>query len=164
MPAAELVDPIPFGWWWPWVAGALVVLVVGWYVGVLRWTRAPGDTPPPAPAGPEVRPAAQTRRDPWAMLRGTTLARLDEVERRYRDGEVDARGAHLELRAAVREFASVRTGVDTTTMTATQAREDRATRPLASLLEGSSVPAFARSSRARVTRSLDQARQRVRSW
>ncbi|WP_087508560.1 hypothetical protein [Cellulomonas iranensis] len=164
MPAAELVDPMPFSWWWPWVAGAIVVLVAAWFVGVLLWTRRPADAPPEPTPAPAARPAAKASTDPWMMLRATTLARLDEVERRYRAGDVDARGAHLELRAAVREFATVRTGVDTTTMTASQARERRETRPLAPLLEQSSVPAFARSSRTRVTRSLDQARARVRSW
>ncbi len=164
MPGAELVDPVPYAGWWPWVALAVVLAVVGWYVWVWRSTRGPAPTPAPAPAVPGAPPAPRTRRDPYAALRGTTLARLDEVERRYRAGDVDARGANLEIRWALREFATARTGVDTSAMTAAAARADHRTRPLASLLENTAVPTFGLGSRARVDRSLEQARKRVRSW
>ncbi|MBF0687340.1 MAG: hypothetical protein IR158_06170 [Cellulomonas sp.] len=166
MPGAELVDPVPYAPWWPWVAVAIILAVAGWFVWVVRSTRAPAQdapasVPPPAPAAP---PAPKNRRDPYAALRGTTLARLDEVERRYRAGDVDVRGANLEIRYVLREFATGRTGVDTSTMTAAAARADRRTRPLSTLLENTSMPTFAPTSRARLSRSLDQARNRVRTW
>ncbi|UZN02787.1 hypothetical protein [Cellulomonas sp. S1-8] len=165
MPGAELVDPIPYAGYWPWVALAIVVAVVAWYVWAVRSTRAPADAPTPAAAPTRVvRPTARVQSDPYAALRGTTLARLDEVERRYRAREIDMRGANLEIRWALREFATGRTGVDTTAMTASTARLDRRTRPLATLLENTSVPTFASTSRTRVTRTLDQARKRVRAW
>ena len=86
-----------------------------------------------------------------------------ELIRNVRDA-LDVRGANLEIRFALREFATARTGVDTSAMTAAQARGDRRTRPLAALLENSSVPTFAPTTRARLARSLDQARKRVRTW
>jgi len=166
VPGAELVDPVPYSGWWPWVAVAIVLAVVGWYVWVWRSTRGPAAaSPPPAvPGVPGAPRAASSRRDPYAALRGTTLARLDEVERRHAAGDVDARGANLEIRWVLREFATARTGVDTSAMTAAAARADRRTRPLASLLENSSVPTFGASSRTRVARTLEQARKRVRTW
>ena len=165
MPGAELVDPIPYAGWWPWVALGIVVVVVAWFVWVVRSTRAPAVAPPGTSSGTEiVHPNARSQSDPYAALRGTTLARLDEVERRYRAQEIDMRGANLEIRWALREFATGRTGVDTTAMTASSARLDRRTRPLASMLENSAVPTFASTSRARVTKALDQARKRVREW
>ncbi|MCC2316125.1 hypothetical protein [Cellulomonas xiejunii] len=166
MPGAELVDPVPYAPWWPWVAVAIVVAVVAWFVWVVRSTRAPAQEPPspsPSPA-PVAPPAPRDPRDPYAALRGTTLARLDEVERRYRAGDVDVRGANLEIRYVLREFATGRTGVDTSAMTAATARADRRTRPLSTLLENTSMPTFAPTSRARLSRSLDQARKRVRTW
>lgn len=164
MPGGELVDPLPYAWWWPWVAGAIVLAVVAWYVWVVRSTRAPADAPVPSPVAPPAPEAPASRRDEYAALRGATLARLDDIERRHRAGDLDARGAHLELRFAVREFAAGRTGLDTSTMTAAQARGDRRTRRLATLLENLSVPTFAVSSRTRVSRSLDQVRKAVRTW
>ncbi|MBO3086329.1 hypothetical protein [Cellulomonas fengjieae] len=165
MPGAELVDPIPYAGWWPWVALGIVLVVVAWYVWVVRSTRAPAQAPPATlPATQTNRPHARAQSDPYAALRGTTLARLDEVERRYRAQEIDVRGVNLEMRWALREFATGRTGVDTTAMTAETARLDRRTRPLASLLENSSLPAFASTSRTRVGRTLDQARKLVRAW
>ena len=163
MPGAELVDPLPYAPWWPWVALGLVLAVVGWYVWVVRSTRGPAPTRP-APTGQVTPPAPASRHDPYAALRGATLARLDEVERRHRAGELDVRGANLEIRFALREFATARTGVDTSAMTAAAARADRRTRPLAGLLEGTSVPTFAATSRARLPRALDEARDRVRRW
>ncbi|MBD7920015.1 hypothetical protein H9657_17220 [Cellulomonas sp. Sa3CUA2] len=165
MPGAELVDPVAYAPWWPWVSLAIAVAVVAWFVWVVRSTRAPAPTAPTAPPGPATAPPAPaSRKDPYAALRGTTLARLDEVESRYRAGEVDTRAANLEIRYVLREFATARTGVDTSAMTASAARADRRTRPLASLLEGTSMPTFAATSRARVARSLAEARKRVRAW
>ena len=165
MPGAELVDPVAYAWWWPWVGLGIVVAVVAYYVWALRSTRAPAaSTPAQPPQAASAPPAPASRNDPYAALRGTALARLDEVERRYRAGDVDERGAHLEIRYAVREFATGRTGVDTTAMTAAAARADRRTRRLASLLENSSVPTFGATSRTRVSRSLEQARKQVRTW
>ncbi|ADG75960.1 conserved hypothetical protein [Cellulomonas flavigena DSM 20109] len=165
MPDVELVDPLPYAGWWPWVALAIVVAVVGWYVWVLRSTRGPAGSPRPD-LRPTVTaaPAPNARRDPYAAVRGVALARFDDVQRRYDAGELDLRGANLEIRFALREFATARTGVDTSAMTAAQARGDRRTRPLAALLENTSVPSFAPTTRARLARSLDQARKRVTRW
>lgn len=164
MPDVELVDPLPYAGWWPWVAVAIVVAVVAWYVWVLRSTRRPAAAAPPAAPIVTAPPRANARRDPHAAIRGVALARLDAVQRRYDAGELDVRGANLEIRFALREFATARTGVDTSAMTAAQARGDRRTRPLAALLENTSVPSFAPATRARLARSLDQARKRVTRW
>lgn len=164
MPDVELVDPLPYAPWWPWVALAIVVAVVAWYVWVLRSTRGPAVAPPPAAPTVTAPPRPNARRDPYAAIRGVAHARFDDVQRRYDAGELDLRGANLEIRFALREFVTARTGVDASAMTAAQARADRRTRPLASLLENTSAPSFAPTSRARLTRSLDQARKRVSRW
>ena len=162
MPDVELVDPIPYSALWPWAALLLVAVVVAWYVWVLSSTMAPRTGPRPSRRS-RAR-GTQTRPDPYAALRAATFARLDDIQRRHKDGDLDARGAHLELRFAVREFATGRTGVDTSRMTAGQARAAAETRLLGVLLDALAVPAFARSSRARTQRSVDRVRQRVATW
>ncbi|MFS0706418.1 hypothetical protein AB6N23_18085, partial [Cellulomonas sp. 179-A 9B4 NHS] len=102
--------------------------------------------------------------DPYAAARQVARDRIRAVEERHRAGELDDRGAHLELQFVVREFAAARTGVRTAALTAGLARQDRRVRRLAVLLERYSTPAFGPRSRVSVRTSLDEARRVVGSW
>ncbi|QGQ18285.1 hypothetical protein GC089_02165 [Cellulomonas sp. JZ18] len=165
MPAGELVEPMAYGWWWPLVGALLVAGVVAWFWWVLRSTRGPAaGSPPPAAAADAAAATVTARPDPYAAARDAALARLQAVEDRYAAGDLDTRGAHLELRYVVREFAAARTGVPTATVTASDARGDRRLRRLAGALEQSSRPAFAARTRAQVRTSLREARKLVRTW
>lgn len=55
-------------------------------------------------------PMAPGRRSQWAI-------RVDEVAERYRNGEIDLRGLHLELASVVRGFATARSGEDLSSAT-----------------------------------------------
>lgn len=165
MPAGELVEPMAYGWWWPLVGALLVAGVVAWFWWVLRSTRGPAQ-PPAAATGPAAGPAATPApaADPYAAARTVALDRIQRVQERHAAGELDARGAHLELRFVLREFAAVRTGVPTSTLTDADARRDRRVRRLASPLERYSHPAFAPTSRVTVRTSLREARKLVQTW
>jgi hypothetical protein len=51
------------------------------------------------------------------QLRGEYLARIDDVERRVRAGELDARKAHVELSRLLRGFVAEYSGIEAPVMT-----------------------------------------------
>lgn len=161
MPAGELVAPMAYHGWWPVVGVLLVAAVVAWFWWVVRSTRGPVAPAPPA-AAPAPRPAGAP--DPYAAARQVALTRMQRVEDRHRAGELDERGAHLELAFVVREFAAARTGVRTASLTAGLAREDARVRRLAALLDRYAKPSFALRSRTSVRTSLAEARRVVTRW
>lgn len=163
MPAGELVAPMAYHGWWPLVGALLVAGVVAWFWWVLRSTRGPAPAAAPTvEETPAPRPARAA--DPYAAARQVALARLQRVEDRHRAGELDDRGAHLELAFVVREFAAARTGVRTASLTAGLAREDARVRRLAALLERYAKPSFAPRARTSVRTSLGEARRVVTRW
>ena len=139
MPVDELNDPVLYSWWVPVVGVLLIALVIAYLVWAVRSTRRrPEDRLPPPP------PRAMHGGDPFAAVRPVYLAKVDVLERRYTAGELDARALHLELSALVRDFASVRRGMDARVLTLSELRRIQGTKRLASLIETYYRPAFAR--------------------
>lgn len=164
MPPDELFGPVGYGWWWPFVGLAIMALVVWWVVRSWRGTPVkPGDTPPPPPPG---GPVAYNPGDTFGAIRPIYLARVDEIEKRYEAGELDARAAHLALSAVVRDFATVRQGVDARVLTLTELKELSGTKRIARLIESYYQPAFSRrGSAGRLTRrAVLGARDVIRQW
>lgn len=161
----ELIPPVAYSWWVTPLGLLLVAVAVGWVVWVLRTRRfAPGAAPTPAPAR---SPAPATRRvDKFAAIRPVYLARIDEVERRFRVGELDTRGLHLALSEVVRDFATLRVGVNARMMTLAELRTVGGTKRLVSLIDSYYRPAFSRrgSKGADPERALTGARRVVRQW
>ena len=139
MPVDELNDPVLYSWWVPVVGVLLIALVIAYLVWSVRSTRRrPEDRMPPQP------PRSMYGGDPFAAVRPVYLARVDALERRYTAGGLDARALHLELSALVRDFASVRGGMDARVLTLSDLRRIQGTGRLASLIETYYRPAFAR--------------------
>lgn len=139
MPVDDLYDPVVYSWWVPVVGVLLIALVVGYLVWAVRSTRRrPEDRLPPPP------PREAYGGDPFVAVRPVFLAKVDALERRYTAGELDARALHLELSAVVRDFASVRRGMDARVLTLSELRRIQGTKRLANLIETYYRPAFAR--------------------
>ena len=162
MPVDDLYGPVAYSWWWTLVAGLALLVVAGWIVGVVLATRRRGapDLPPRPPelhAGPG---------DQFAAVRPVYLSRVDAVERRFLAGELDPRGLHLELSAVVRDFATVRRGVDASVLTLTELRRVEGTRRLAGLIETYYRPAFAQNGAAGASTdaAIDGARRVISQW
>lgn len=159
MPVDELTGPVVYSWWWVVLGLVAMAAVVGYLVWAVRSTR---QAPQPARVGGLPRRVG----DRFAEVRPVYLARVDAVERRFLAGELDARGLHLELSAVVRDFATVRRGVDASVLTLSDLRRVDGTRRLAALIESYYRPAFARSGAvtASTQDALDGARRVIRQW
>ena len=157
--AAELNEPVTFSWWWDLVAAAAVLLVIGWIVAVLVLTRR--RTPEP-----DLEALLGPYGDRFATVRPLYLEQVDAVERRYRDGELDVRGLHLALSAVVRDFATVRRGVDARVLTLSDLRRLDGARHLAGLIETYYRPAFAQGGAPEIhpEQSIHGARTVISQW
>ncbi|MGK2866223.1 MAG: hypothetical protein ACSLFA_06210 [Mycobacterium sp.] len=98
----HLIGPVPYSAGWLWVAGALTLLTILWYVGVLWWT-APGRRH----AEPSVIGSAR-----MALQRRRTLRAIGQIESRYQSGELAAAPASAALSVELRRFLREATGVD----------------------------------------------------
>ncbi|HCX86080.1 MAG TPA: hypothetical protein DHV14_13290 [Micrococcales bacterium] len=148
---AEAQPPTQYSWW-VWVLGlVLLALIAGWYWWVLRSTR------PHAPG-------RSRRGDAYAAVRAQHLALLDEAQGRFESGESDLRALHLDLNHVIRQFATARTGIDTSSLTVAEFGRIEHGSALAVLLEDYSEPAFAAVSDAQAATAVDQAREVVRAW
>ena len=162
MPVDDLYGPVTYSWWWTLVGGLAIAAVVTWIVVVLVRTRPGGAPPlPPPPPALMARPG-----DAFATVRPVYLAKVDAVERRYTAGELDARGLHLELSAVVRDFATIRRGVDATVLTLSEIRRIEGARRLAGLIETYYRPSFARygTDGASTGAAVEGARRVIRQW
>lgn len=115
--APFLFGPMPYSLWWFIGAAMLVLLCVGWVVGVLVWT-LPIET---LRRFPVVRDVA------YRVLRYKFSRSLETVARRHREGSIDTRAAFHEISRLFRLFLTYRTGYAAKEMTAT----DVAVSPLA---------------------------------
>lgn len=147
---APAQPPIQYSWW-VWTIGiVLLVLIALWYWWMFRFTR-------PKPQGP--RDSGE-----FATIRTQHEALVDDAFRRYETGESDLRALHLDLNHIIREFATARTGVDTSSLTASEmARLDHGG-TLRVLLEDYSEPAFAAASDAQAAAAVSEAREVIRTW
>lgn len=158
MPAADLIalpaeaqPPVQYSWW-VWTLGiVLLVLVAVWYWFLIRQTRpkAPGSGP---------------GRDEYASVRAEHIALVDAAYGRYQSRESDLRAFALDLNQVIRDFATARTGIDTSSLTAAEFERIEHGSPLQVLLEDYAEPAFAASSDAEAAQAADEAREVIRTW
>lgn len=97
--SVSISPPVLMPLWMIIVAVVLALLVVAWLVRAFLVTRR--DTSLEA-GGVPMAPEARER---W-------VARVEEAAKRFAEGDADLRGLHLELAAALRGFASARSGED----------------------------------------------------
>ncbi len=147
------VDPAQFAIWVPIVGGALLVLILVWYLIVFRTTRA-------RPASDESR----GRRDQWSSLRASSLNDVDEAEERYRNGESDLRSLHLDLNHILRNFANGRLNMDTSSLTVGELSTMEGTDRLTTLMSDYQEPAFAVDSDAEALSAANEARGVIQQW
>lgn len=108
MPGDDLLyPPTQYGGGWLLLLLALVALLVVGAVLVAVLTR-----PRRAPVAPAVPVAVALQ-----QLRGEYLARIDDIERRARSGELDARRAHAELSRLMRGFVNEYSGLEAPVLT-----------------------------------------------
>lgn len=108
MPDDDLLyPPTQYGGGWLLLLFVLVALLVLGAVLVVVLTR-----PRRAPVAPAVPVEVALQR-----LRGEYLARIDDVDRRARAGELDARRAHAELSRLMRGFVNEYSGLEAPVMT-----------------------------------------------
>ncbi|WP_265520125.1 hypothetical protein [Oerskovia flava] len=167
MPVDEIYPPVDYPWWWAAIGVALILLVVVWVVIVLRRTRASAEE---KSAAPPSAPFQSHRIDSYAALRATYDKRLDEVERRFRAGELDERALHLTLSTEVRGFASQRLGIDASILTLSEIERLNGAGRLTQLISRYYRPAFAEydvdpvDAAGTSAQSISRAREVVRSW
>lgn len=115
----ELYPPAQYAGWWLLVAVGILVVIVAVVWLILFLTRPPRQAPEPAPEKPGT-PVEQLER-----LRADYLARIDDIERAHRAGELDAREVSGELSALTRGFVNEYTGVATPVMSLEEIADHR---------------------------------------
>lgn len=161
MPTDELYPPTGYGGWWIPVAIVLIVIVAAWLVWVMRPARKPHNVPvaPPVPQPMQARHTIES-------IRHACLVRINEIDQRFQTGKLDARGLHTELSTVVRDFATVRLGIDATTMTLADICALTGTQPLAMLIQSYYLPEFSLDGpqASSPMQALAGARQVVSQW
>lgn len=155
MPGGEGVfyPPVQYSPLWVVLGVVAVALVAGWYLFVLLLTRR--RRPPVELVGSLV--------ELTTSVRGSYLARIDDVARRYQHGDVDLPQAHHELSALVRSFAAQSRGVRAQYMTLDDLRRTPH-RELAEVVERLYPGAFGGDNRGDVADAAARASELVRSW
>ena len=146
--------PLAYSPTWAWTGGALLALVLAWYVFVFTATRKPRR---PAAGGHTV---ALT--DP-SGLKAAYVQRIDDVEREAAAGTISARAAHQAISLLLRSFVRDASGVDASRMT----RDDLERHPLpaAAAAIGAIYPGeFGPEPLPPVTATAAGAREAVRTW
>lgn len=132
----------------------LVLLCIGWVVGVLVWT-LPIET---------LRGIPVVRALTYRVLKFKFSRSLDAVARRHRDGSLDTRAAFHEISRLFRLFVTFRTGFAAREMTAT----DIAVSPLAPValpvLSLTYPGQFDAADPRTVDAAVDAARRAVTEW
>jgi hypothetical protein len=157
--AAELQDefngPVAYGDRWLWFALLGLVLVAGYYLAVLWFTR-------------ERKPATVL----WGQAdvptaRRKHLERIDRIEADVRSGQVAAREGHQQLSETVRSYVGAVSTLPAPTMALADFRR-QAPRPLTDAIELMYPPEFAPDevgeARERFDGAVDHARRLVASW
>lgn len=169
MSGDEIYDPVGYSPWWAVLGVTAIVVAVAVVVLIVLLTRRRTTTP--AIALPLARYLGVDG-DRFGALRATYLARIDDLDREYREGGLDERALHLALSAQMRGFASERLGVDTSAMTLSEIETLRHADPLSSLIAHNYRPSFAEDvdpatetdTETGTGDSVEMARTAVRTW
>lgn len=98
---------------WALLGGFLLLAVLGWYLFAILATRK-RRTPPPLEIAKPLPDLAE--------VRVRHLRRIDEIEGRYRAGQLSSRRAHAALSVVVRDYVAEATGVRADRMTLSDLR------------------------------------------
>lgn len=153
----DYFPPQVYEWAWWLVLPIFLLLLVTWII-LSRIIARRAARPVEAPPAPVVK-----RYVPPPDAGAKAFARIDRVRRRFAEGEIDTRDAHIELSEIVREFGYQRTGIDARSMTLEELRESRLV-PIADAVSGWYPIAFAPDPDEGIDRALDTARGTVQAW
>lgn len=156
-PLLEVFGPQSYSPLWL-VTGLLaLLLVLGWPVLVVWFTRPrpPKPTPPPPPPDPD-------------QFRAECLARIADIRRRHASGTLADRAAHQELSQTVRAFVADATNLPVDRMTLAEVKQELSNDPrfvnLAGWVEVLYPPQFAPDAQRSVDTSATEAERVVSSW
>ena len=149
----HVIGPLPYSSWILWLAIALSVVLVGWFVGVLAFT-APGRQLRGVPLVGAVRDR---------MMRHRFARAVHDVGARYRSGAIGAAQAGADVSRYLRTFLQRASGVPAEYMQV-DAIADSEIATAAELLEQLTDVQFNASSRVDAGRAADDAEELIRSW
>lgn len=150
-----LYPPAQYGPLWLVLAIVLLVVIVGVAVLVALLTRPRRLATRPAADGPAV----------LTQLRVEYLAGVDDVERRVRSGEIDARRAHAELSRLMRAFVNEYSGLEAPVLTLQDLVAQGVHPSLIDALGRFTYPSlFRRGAPVDPVLAVQAARQVVQSW
>ena len=157
MPDADgYFPPAQYLPWWALIGVVLIVLVIGWILFVLLFTRRRAQ---PVSA---ANPLAGLPRDPVA-IRANYLALIDEVATSHATGALDFRRAHQRLSLIVRQFAAEARGIRAPYMTLEDLRALRLG-PLTTTVGDLYPGAFSGQETGSVDTAVTRARHLVNEW
>ncbi|MGO1768409.1 MAG: hypothetical protein ACTHZX_00535 [Microbacterium sp.] len=155
----ELYPPAQYAGWWLLLAVGILVVIVGVVWLILLLTRQPKAPREPRPEAPRT-PVEQLER-----LRAEHLARIDEIERAHRAGELDAREVSGELSTLTRRFVNEYTGVATPVMSLEEIADHRVHPALVQALAQYYYPSiFGEGEPADPAAGIAAAREVVTAW
>lgn len=97
----QVVGPTPYSLGWLWLAVVLATVLVGWFVGIVLWTR-PGRRLPDVPVLGQLRDR---------MIKHRHVKAVRTIGDRYRTGELDTAVACAAVNRELREFLRHATGI-----------------------------------------------------
>lgn len=149
-----LFPPMTYSVWWVIGAALLVLLVIGWIVGVVVWT---------LPI--EVLRRVPVLRDiSHRVLRFKFSRSLSKVEQQHRDGQLSTREAFHEISRIFRNFIDFRTGYQARRMTATDIAQSPLAGPALNVLTMTYPGQFDEVDPRTVPSVVDAARTAVLTW
>ena len=159
--SVEVQDPFSYALW-PiivmvvvFVAG-VTALVLFYYFKVLK---------KPARKVPKIKeapPVVVKKRNPME-IRLDYLSRIDVVQRKYENNQIDARIAHQELSAIVRLFVNEMTGINIQTFSLSELKSTRFV-SVTNLIEEFYAPEFALRADKDTRNSIEDARKVIQAW
>ncbi len=152
----QLQAPVTYSWW-VWATGvALLVLIVAWYLWIAWWTRMRPEAPP--------EPVAQMEPGVLEAKRASYRAEIDAAHAAYVAGDTDLRALYLEMNRIIRDFATVRTGVNAKPLTASELARLHRGDLVAGVVSLQNEPAFAARSGPDVDAGVARAKEIIASW
>ncbi len=152
----QMQQPVPYSWWVWALAVALLLLIAAWYLWIAWWTRARPQTSP--------EPLADIAPGELAAKRAAFSAQIDAAHRSYVAGDTDVRALYLEMNRIIRDFATLRTGVNAKPLTASELARLRRGDLVAGVVALQNEPAFAPHSGPDVDAGVARAKEIISSW
>ncbi|MBP2454851.1 hypothetical protein [Mycolicibacterium lutetiense] len=149
-----LFPPMPYPVWWVIGAAFLVLLIIGWIVGVIVWTL-------PIEA---LRRIPVIRDISYKVLRFKFSRSLTKVEQQHHEGRLSTRDAFHEISRIFRNFIDFRTGFSARRMTATDVAHSPLAGPALNVLAMTYQGQFDEADPRTVPSVVAAARTAVLTW